>query len=114
VRFKVKKRIPLKKRPPQITDLHEKICECIDTGKYVHSYHALERHKSREIGLEDVLYVLKHGIHEKRKTTFADDFQSWKYAIRGKTLDNDDIRVIIAFDDSGMIVITVMYVLPLR
>lgn len=107
----MKKRIFLKKRPLQIVDLHAKICECIDTGKYVHSYHALERQKSREIGLEDILYVLKHGIHEKHKTTFDNDFQTWKYAIRGKTLDNDDISVIIAFDDSGMIIITVMYVL---
>lgn len=34
-----------------------------------------------------------------------------KYAIRGKTLDEIDIRIIIAFDDSGMMIITVMHAL---
>ena len=38
-------------------------------------------------------------------------FQTWNYAIRGKTLDEIDARIIIAFDDLGMMIITVMHVL---
>ena len=73
----MKRKVSLKKRPLQIVDLHSKICKCIDSGKYVHSEHALERQNSREIDLEDVLYVLKHGIHEKRKTTTPNTGKRW-------------------------------------
>lgn len=103
-----------KKRPSQIADLHKKICECIDKGNYVHSKHALERQESRNIGLEDALYVLRNGRHERGKTSFDEIFQSWKYAIRGQTLDKDDIRIIIAFDEFGMLIITVMHVFDRR
>ena len=59
----------------------------------------MDRLLEREIELPDVLYVLKNGYHEKRKTTFDEVFQSWKYAIRGKTLDELDIRIILAFEE---------------
>lgn len=62
----------------------------------------------RELELSDVLYVLKHGYHEKRKTTFDEVFQTWKYAIRGKTIDTVDVRIIIAFDEDDMLIITVI------
>jgi hypothetical protein len=99
-----------KQRPSQIADLHKKICECIDEGNYVHTKHSLERQESRKIGLEDALYVLRNGRHEKIKTSFDEIFQSWKYAIRGETLDGDDIRIIIAFDKFDMLIITIMHV----
>jgi hypothetical protein len=55
--------------------------------------------------------VLKNGYHEKVKTSFDEMFQTWKYAIRGKTLENWDIRIIVTFDATQMIIITVMHVL---
>jgi len=103
-----------KNRPLQVPDLRNKICECIDKGNYFHSKHALDRQKLRKIDLEDALYVLKNGKHEEAKTLFDEEFQSWKYAIRGATLDGDDIRIIIAFDDFGMLLITVMHVFNKR
>jgi hypothetical protein len=99
-----------KQKPLQISDLHEKICECIDKGQYAQTRHAVDRQNLRKIDLEDALYVLKNGRHEKKKTSFDEGSQGWKYAIRGKTLDDDDIRVIIAFDKFGMLIITVMHV----
>lgn len=98
------------KHPSQLTDLFSKIHHCIDRGLYRQSKHAIERELERKIVLLDVLYVLKHGYHEKRKTSFDETFQTWKYAVRGKTLDDIDIRIIIAFDDTGMLIITVMHV----
>ena len=59
----------------------------------------------------DVLFVLKNGYHEKQKTSFDEEFQKWKYAVRGKTLDEVDIRIIVAFYDNGMMIITVMHVI---
>ena len=61
-----------------------------------------------------MLYVLKNGYHERHKTSFDEAFQTWKYAIRGKTLDGIDIRIIISFDDVGMMIITVMHIVGER
>jgi len=99
-----------KAKPEQISNLHERICECIENDQYTQSRHALERGNERSIELPDALYVLKTGHHEKRKTTFDEAYNTWKYAIRGLTLDDLDIRVIIAFDEDNMLLITVMHV----
>lgn len=86
------------------------IIACIEQGRYLQSKHALQRQKERKIDLTDALYVLKNGYHEKKKTTYDEVFCAWKYAIRGKSLDDVDIRVIIAFDENAMLIITVMHV----
>lgn len=99
------------KRPSQLDDLFPQIRYCLDMGLYRQSKHASKRELERKIDLPDVLYVLKNGYHEKRKTSFDEAFQIWKYAVRGKTLDEINIRIIIAFDDTGMMIITVMHVL---
>ena len=98
------------KRPAQLDELFPKIRDSIEQGLYRQSKHAIDRELERDIDLSDVLYVLKNGYHEKQKTSFDEVFQTWKYAIRGKTLDVVDIRIIIAFDDTGMMIITVMHV----
>jgi hypothetical protein len=97
------------KRPAQHDELFPKIRSCIDQGFYRQSKHAIDRELEREIDLPDVLYVLKTGYHEKQKTSFDDAFQTWKYAVRGKTLDEIDIRIIVAFDENEMMIITVMH-----
>lgn len=102
--------LDLAKRTSQFDDLFPKIRHCLDMGLYRQSRHAIEREIERKIDLPDVLYVLKNGYHEKRKTSFDEVFQTWKYAIRGITLDEIDVRIIIAFDDSGMMIITVIHV----
>lgn len=90
-----------------------RIRDCIEKGIYRQSKHAIDRKIERNIDLPDVLYVLKNGYHEKQKTSFDEAFQTWKYAIRGKTSDRLDIRIIIAFDEEGMLIITVMHVLKI-
>jgi len=99
------------KRPPQLEELFPKIRDCIEKEQYRESRHARNRKAERNIGLSDILYVLKNGYHEKQKTSFDEDFHVWKYAVRGKTLEGFDIRIIIAFDEDGMLIITVMHVL---
>lgn len=98
-------------KPEQIDNLSEQIRKCIESERYMQTKHALQRESERSIELSDALYVLRHGRHEKNKTTFDEIFQSWKYAIRGRTLENLDIRVIVAFDENGMLIITVMHVI---
>ena len=98
-------------KPNQQVNLFDKIRRSLDQQKYAQTKHALQRQKERKIDLQDAIYVLKTGSHEKRKTTFDAVSNTWKYAIRGKTIDNVDLRIIIAFDEEDMIIITVMEVL---
>lgn len=88
-------------------DLLAKIKKYISAGKVKISKHAILRQTQRDINISDILYVLSHGVHEENKTVFDVIFQTWKYAIRGKTLDSIDIRVIVAFADE-MVIITVI------
>lgn len=98
------------KRPPQLDELLKKIGEHIEQGRYRQSIHAFERCEQRNIDILDALYVLRHGYHEKQKTSFDELHQTWKYSIRKKTLDGEDVRVIVAFDSHDMMIITVMRV----
>jgi len=100
-----------KRKPEKLQNVLEKIKECIDKGKYILTLHALDRQNERTINLPATLHVLKNGYEEKRKTCFDNEHNTWKYAIRGKTIrDKLDVRVIVAFDQGGMLIITVMHI----
>lgn len=80
--------------------------EHIEAGKYLDTRHAFDRKAERQITLLEVLYVLRHGYHEKRKDEFKEEHDAWNYAMRGKTVDGRELRVCVAFDPSGMLIIT--------
>jgi len=84
--------------------LKEEIHHHLKTGKYRLTKHAADEQKNGNLDLLDTLRVLRTGSHEKAKTRFED---VWRYAIRGKTEDHREVRVIIAFIDE-MIIITVI------
>ena len=58
------------------------------------------------ISRPEILYVLKSGRHEKSKDQYQDRYKAWNYAIRGKTIDKRDVRVIVSFDENNMLIIT--------
>lgn len=103
--------MPIKKTQEKLSDVLKKIRESIRQEKYIFTNHALERVKERGIDIQTTINVLLSGHEEKQKTRFDKDVNSWKYAIRGTTVDEDDIRIIVAFDDDDMLIITVMYVM---
>jgi hypothetical protein len=84
--------------------LKNNIIRHIQSGKYRLTKHAAEEQAKDDIDLQDTLHVLKTGSHEKRKTSFNNIFQNWNYAIRGKTEDLKEVRVIISFSNEMMIV----------
>jgi hypothetical protein len=88
-------------------NLLEQIKKSIEYEDYNFSIHALRRGLERKISLQEALYVLQNGVHEKAKTVFDTRYQAWKYAIRGKTPDGSEIRVVVAFE-RGMVIITVI------
>jgi hypothetical protein len=88
-------------------NLMEDIKRHIALKRYRFTKHVLDRLKHRSFELLDVVYVLNNGYHEREKTVFNNKLQMWNYAIRGKTLDGTDTRVVIAFE-KNMIIVTVI------
>ena len=90
------------------TELFERISNSISKGQYVFSRHGKFRAKMRRNVNEDqVIEILKSKdkFHEKRKDKFSKDFETWIYHIRGKSIDNEKVRVALAFDEATMMVI---------
>lgn len=79
-----------------------------ELGEFVLMKHARERAYEREILLVDIVHVLMYGWHEARKDSFSEEFKAWNYAIRGKTVDEFDLRVIVSFDEDYLLIITVI------
>ena len=90
-------------------DILRKIREHVRKGTYFLVKHAIKRQEERGVNLPDVLRVLEYGRHERSKDSFDLKSQSWRYAIRGKTIKGLDLRVIVAFQRE-MVIITVIKV----
>jgi hypothetical protein len=84
----------------------EAVREHLERGRYLDSRHAHLRQSERNISRPELLYVLRTGFHEKKRDRFDEVYQAWNYAVRGKTVDKRDLRVIVTFDESGMLIIT--------
>ncbi len=89
---------------------HENVLELVqqhvEAGTYLDTRHATQRKQERNIALPEMLFVLRGGFHEKRKDKFDELHNAWNYAVRGKTVDNRPLRVIVSFDPDGMLIIT--------
>lgn len=78
-------------------------------GAYVISNHAKLRQGERCFTIGDIRNIIDTGYHEKRKDEYKEEYADWNYAIRGKTLDNDQARICIAFaEEKHFVVITVI------
>ena len=66
----------------------------------------MDRQNERKITRPELLFVLKNGFHEKAKDKFEIRYQAWNYSIRGATVDGRKLRVIVSFDENGMLIIT--------
>lgn len=86
----------------------KKVQKYLHEGNYRDTRHASQRGVERNIYLPDILEVLKNGYHEKRKDEYREDFKSWNYAIRGKTLDGDELRIVVYFESQRMMIATVI------
>ena len=92
----------------KVGDVRERIKDAVTSGHYFVSNHAYSRSQDRRIPIPHVEYVLLNGFHEKRKDSFQEEFSSWNYSIRGKTPDRVDARIVVALNDDGVLVVTVI------
>lgn len=97
-------------RPQKIDGLLEKVrnAVAVKKGRYRDTRHSFDRGIDRNIDLLDIVEVLEKGFHEKRKDQFREDFQSWNYAIRGKTFEGRDLRIVVYFDGNLVMIATVI------
>ena len=81
----------------------------IGLGAYAISQHAKLRQGERYFTIGDIKNVINTGYHEKKKDEYKVEYSEWNYAIRGKTLDDEEARICIAFiEGTQFIVITVI------
>jgi hypothetical protein len=104
------------KRPAKLNEVEAQVRAAVEDGRYRYTVHGSERLDQRIVRqgiLEtDVTYVLKHGRRESRKDTWNELRQSWSYAMRGKTIDEVNLRVCVAFDvmpdQTLMVIVTII------
>ena len=94
-----------RKRPPKRPDVLGLARARLDNGRFRDSRHAEERKAERDVDVFDVEKVIRAGFHEPSQDRYKEEYQSWTYAIRGKTVDGVDIRVVVAFDEEDYLVI---------
>jgi putative lipase involved disintegration of autophagic bodies len=80
----------------------------VKEGRFTGTEHSIIRSNERRIEALDIVEVIENGYHEKNKDEYREDFQSWNYAIRGKTIDGDELRVAVFFKDDAVVVATVI------
>ncbi len=100
-------------RPVKVSDdeLLELIENSIKNKSYYFTTHGSERANERkDVSELQVIAILKSTskFHEKKKDEYSEEFKAWNYAIRGKTLDDDNVRIVVSFDDKNMLIITVI------
>lgn len=76
--------------------LLEMIRQLIALNRYRSSGHFQEREKQRQIFLWEVLHVLQHGSHEEERDEWDHKHQLWKYAVKGRTLDGRELRIVVS------------------
>lgn len=98
-------------RPSKHPRLLDLIRNKVMTDRFIATVHAKDRQFQRCITLQQIKYVLCNGYHEKSKDKYDEVYSAWNYAIRGRTFDDVDIRVIVSFDEEDdMLIITVFEV----
>lgn len=93
------------RKQPKRPKLEQFVRSQVNARRYRDSRHATVKKGVRNITLQEVNFVLKYGVRKENRDRFRDDFGAWTYAYEGKTLDGDELRIIVAIDESDRLVI---------
>lgn len=96
-----------RRRPAKHTDPLTRAKELLAAGRYRDTRHSSQRRDERTIILPEIIQVIRSGWHEKSKDEFKAEWTAWNYAIRGKTVDKRELRVAVAFEEGGSLLILV-------
>jgi len=96
------------KRPSKQADVVTKVRPAAATGMYSFVDHAAKRLNDCEVTTLKVVHILQNGWHEVRKDDWQVKHNAWNDAIRGRTLDQRKLRLAVALDPNGILIITVI------
>tara|TARA_Y100000768_G_scaffold70167_1_gene49419 strand:+ start:653 stop:991 length:339 start_codon:yes stop_codon:yes gene_type:complete len=100
-------------RPEKKTDdeLFKAIENALKNRSYYFTPHSQKRaQERRNVSELQVIRILKSKTkyHEKKKDEFKEEFNTWNYSIRGKTVDSENVRIAVSFDENNMLIVTVI------
>ncbi len=98
----------LSKRPPKLDTAREKAIHCIKSGEYRYTSHGNDRKLERQITELDALYVIKTGYRVQQRDNYCEINKGWTYAFEGETLQEERLRVIVAFVENILVIVTVI------
>src|SRR5262249_3248370 len=97
---------PKGRRPAKRADLLRECRHKMAAGKLLDTdYTKLEHRPEQDITLQDVRQVIESGFHEASRDRYSEGYGSWSYAIRGKTKDGRELRVVVFFDEEDRVAI---------
>ena len=96
------------KRSSKAKNVSAKVKECVLAQQVLDTRHSMSRGTERNVRYSDVLYVLKTGWHEAKKDEWKEEFKSWNYSIRGKTVDGIELRIPVFFEEDFVVIATVV------
>jgi len=94
-----------KPRPAKLPDVLARARERLTSGNYRDTRHATERKAERDIILSEIQQVIRGGYGESSKDAWKEAYKAWNYAIRGRTLDDRDLRIVVSFDEEDFLLI---------
>ena len=84
----------------------QRVRKCLENGDYLDTFHSNLRQRERMISRMEIIQILRSGWHEKAKDRYDKHHQAWNYAVRGKTIDDRELRIIISFEGVQLLIVT--------
>ncbi|MFT5433662.1 MAG: hypothetical protein ACI9OJ_004369 [Myxococcota bacterium] len=96
-------------RPAKIVKekLLERVRDAVASGSYRILPHARQRCTERDVSAPDIERALEWGHHGPKRDRYDEPYEEWSYCFEGRSLDEERLRVVVAFDD-GCCVVTVV------
>jgi len=85
------------------------IRRCAENDRILLSEHAKARMAKRQVSYMDICHVLLHGEREEKRDRYDERYRSCSYAVRGMTLNDDYLRVVVAICSPKFLIVTVYY-----
>lgn len=97
----------------KVKELLKIVRDAFSSGNYIYSSHSGERQLQRGISDGDIRHAIANGWHEKRKDEWKSEFNAWNYAIRGTSLNDENLRIVLAVEKNETVLIVIVTVINL-
>ena len=88
-------------------ELVAQVAEAVASGRYRILPHARQRCAERDVAAADIECALENGHPVPRRDRYDTLAGDWSYCFEGRTVDEDALRVVVAFEE-WMLVVTVV------